>query len=1001
MTRIRPRLLILTLILLAAGGRWAFGAEERLFLSRDGKARAVIQTAENPPPVAQFAAEELKTYLGKMTGVEFPIQPKGASPDDTLRLVVGDCDESRAAGLDVSQLPRDGFHIKSNPNTIFLVGRDGAEPLKEVLLPYRYCERGTLLAVYSFLEDICGVRWLFPGERGEYVPKKPDLSLPPLSVKEAPAIKMRTRYWENDGEKDLKEFVGEWGYDKVYLFMIRQRYSSWQMVTSHYFAYEESAARWIKTHPEYFCLGEDGKRLLKRHSIQGWKMCMSNPDLAHEIALDAIAYFKGEPAASRNLPAYQFEQFGFQRESFAVNPADWSLGDCRCAECQKYRDPDGGYSELAWLYYKRVADEVAAACPGKIVSAWSYADYAKPPKKLKQAPDNVRIFLVTSGSSDWVYPSTREATLQAMREWREFAGRKLYLWVNQSSDSNKDIFGGLVNPLASRMGGWLKDIAPCMDGIFLSNQSSRYLIQAPNTYLFFHLAWNPRRDPKAILSDYYAAAYGPAAETIAGMDREFEEIWLKRVVKARPRPETKAPAELSSLPTSAELWEDIYTDALLAPFQTKMEKAVAAVQGTPFEDRVNIYAQHQLGAILTQRRQYCELVNLADSMQLKAARASGPITLDGQMSEPDWNQAERGNMVVIEDNVKPNVRTEVRVLYDHQNLYAGWKCFEPRMDRLRAVAKTHDDDLLWKDDEVEIFLDPSAKRRDYYQVLANVDGVIADYRVRQGRPAKGWTSSAKVAVFKGEDFWSIEMAVPFASLETPPPKTGDSWAANLCRSRALTEAKTGESQFLSWSRLIKGVFGNPNGFGRIVFTEKGEAPAEALNIVRNGSFEDASFSVADGGYGGWGGQGMVFDDTESWSGEKSVKLAPASDPTGYSAIVQRFAPGKIKPNTEYVLTYYLKTRDVTPRPEASEHFVGVGAEVYLRTSEEGWRPCPERFIVGTHDWRKYALRIKTNAEVHPEAAIRILMQGCTGMAWIDDVRLREVPNEKTTRDHPL
>ncbi|MBI4024483.1 MAG: DUF4838 domain-containing protein [Verrucomicrobia bacterium] len=969
------------------------GAEEKLLLSRDGKARAVIQTAANAPPVARFAAEELKKYLDKITGGEFPIQKKAASPDDTLRLVVGDCDESHAAGLDVSQLARDGFYLRSDKNTVFFVGRDGAEPLREILLPYRYCERGTLLAVYSFLEDVCGVRWLFPGERGEYAPHKPDLSIPPLALKEAPLIKMRTRYWANDGAKDLWEINGTEAYEPIYLFMIRQRYSSWRMATSHYFAYEESASRWLKTHPEYFRLGEEGKRVTKHHPILGWEMCMSNPGLAHEVALDAIAYFKGEPASSRNLPGVQFEQFGFERESFAINPADVSIGECRCAECKKYHDKDLGYSELAWLYYKRVADEVAAACPGKIISAWSYADYAKPPKSLTHAPDNVRIFLVTSGSSDWANKSYREATLKEMQAWREFAGRKLYLWVNQSSDNSKEVFGGVVNPLPSLMGPWLREVAPCLDGIFLGNESSHYLFQALNTYLFFHLAWNPQRDSKQVMNDYYAAAYGPAAEIIAGMDREFEEFWLKNVAKPRPLPGTDASAVRASNPTSAELWEDIYTDAALAPFQAKMEKAMAAAKGTGFADRVNIYAQHYLGAILAERQQYRRMVSLSDSQRLRAACATGSITLDGQMLEPDWTRAESGSMVVIQENVKPLVRTEVRVLYDKENLYAGWKCFEPQMGRLRAVAKTHDDDVLWQDDEVEIFLDPSGKRRGYCQLLANVAGVVADYRASHSQLDKNWTSHAKVAVFKGKDFWSLEMAVPFASLEATPPKTGDSWVANLCRGRALTEAKTGESQFLSWSQLVKGVFNRPICFGRIVFTEKGEAPAAAPNLIRNGSFEDSSFTPTDG-YGGWGGQGMVFDGAESWSGEKSFKLSvSASDPAQTSAIAQRFSD-KIRPNTEYVFTYCVKTSDITPLPEAGERdFVGIGAEVYLLTPEEGWRPCPQRFIVGTHEWRKYGMRIKTGKGTHPEACVCFVMKKCTGTAWIDDVRLEEAPPE--------
>jgi hypothetical protein len=48
-----------------------------------------------------------------------------------------------------------------------------------------------MLAVYTLLDDYLGVRWFWPGEFGERVPKNPEATIPDLNLRKNPAFEIR------------------------------------------------------------------------------------------------------------------------------------------------------------------------------------------------------------------------------------------------------------------------------------------------------------------------------------------------------------------------------------------------------------------------------------------------------------------------------------------------------------------------------------------------------------------------------------------------------------------------------------------------------------------------------------------------------------------------------------------------------------------------------------------------------------------------------------------
>src|SRR5262245_13889058 len=103
-------------------------------------------------------------------------------------------------------------------------------------------------------------------------------------------------------------------------------------------------------------------------------------------------------------------------------------------------------------------------------------------------------------------------------------------------------------------------------------------------------------------------------------------------------------------------------------------------------------------------------------------------TIDGLLNDPAWTKAE----IVDEfyqldpDTGRPgSERTEVRFLYDAENLYVGIHAFDKEPERIVATNRSRDG-MLGVDDTVRIYLDPLNTRRNSYYFEVNAAGARAD-----------------------------------------------------------------------------------------------------------------------------------------------------------------------------------------------------------------------------------------------------------------------------------
>lgn len=95
--------------------------------------------------------------------------------------------------------------------------------------------------------------------------------------------------------------------------------------------------------------------------------------------------------------------------------------------------------------------------------------------------------------------------------------------------------------------------------------------------------------------------------------------------------------------------------------------------------------------------------------------------IDGDISDAVWQKApviSEFYQLEPDEGAPASERTEVRILYDENNLYFAVKAFDSDPSAINASIKARDGQL-GKDDLIRIYLDPYMSRRDGYAFEIN------------------------------------------------------------------------------------------------------------------------------------------------------------------------------------------------------------------------------------------------------------------------------------------
>ena len=472
---------VLLFAVYALAGRGAAGQEGgALALARAGTTAYVITLAESATPSERNAATELAAYLKQITGAEFavvgPAQAQGRAviavgPGAVQELVPG-------LDLDKGRLGDDGIVLQTQPPHLLLSGAAGSK-------------RGTLYAVYTFLEDVCGVRWWT--QQDGYVPRQPDLSVGALAVTYVPVFRYREALYNRlaEGGKDpakarflarskfnghFNEIPAEWGGSYTLI--------GW----CHTFEQLLPPATYFEDHPEWYS-EIDGKRVATQSQL-----CCTNEAMLAELSKNVLAAIARQPDAG----------------IISVAQNDWN-GNCQCARCQALDLAEGSPSGSLLYCVNKVAEAVERSYPEFLVETLAYTYTRKPPKTIRPR-DNVlvRLSVIERSAGQPLDSAMNQGLLADLQAWKA-AAPNLFIWdytANMTAaftpHPNLGVFGPDTRTYA----------ASNVRGVFFEGNhyagDARGDFDELKTYLMAHLLWNPQQDEQRLIADFVHGYYGDA-----------------------------------------------------------------------------------------------------------------------------------------------------------------------------------------------------------------------------------------------------------------------------------------------------------------------------------------------------------------------------------------------------------------------------------------------------------------------------------------------------------
>ena len=986
------RLLVLMLILSASLNTNAakrsivLDSKQKLLFTQNGKNQTLIVVPEKSCKVVRFAAKELQKFMQQAFKDTVPIVSKPNK--GKISIILGNNIYSRKAGINIDKLPRDGFIIKAAGKKIFIVGKDDKRAYPERNLKggawSQLFERATLFGVYDFLERFIGVRFYFPGKIGTVVPEYKDLKIAAMNIVEIPDYQSRKISWYcgqwYEG-KDRDKFV----HPEKNLNYYRLRMSTRLIPNCHGLSRLGYLRRYGKTHPEYFAVMSNGKRHNNPALPHPGQLCFSS-GIREQIYKDAKAFLTGKSAKEAKILTerfgYAWDPSGFQKGYFNIMPQD-GFYPCKCAKCQKHFSKGSqATSDFIWNFVREVALKLKKDKVSGKLTMMAYTPY----RDLTNVdlPDNVLVMVAEHGPWGIYNKQGQVKDDKEIRDWVKKMGRKTWLW-NYANKFGKREIPGIPTPTPNAIAKYYKEQRPYIFGAYMESETDKYIYNVLNYYIFGKVCWNNDLDVEATLNEYYSLMFGPAAKIIKAVDEKFGDIWLRKI-GGRTIDTPLGP--MASPPSEYEIWEKIYSSGEINKLSKQFDEAEKLAKNDKKSlERIKFFRKEFLDTLINTRKKYAGRKNEIEDLifGVKSIPDGTSMKLDGRLDEAVWKNSAKIYLHPYKGNMKgfKAVETLVYALKGKKYLYFGFKCEEPQIKNMLFSKRKYNDKNIWKDSSVELFLNPSGDRKNYYQLLINPAGSYSDLKSRKNGLSHildwKWSSGASVKTAIDKNSWTAEIAIPIKNLSGFNKK---GFPANFNRNRVLNAGKDYVILY-TWSPFLKYGFHDVQNFGSIVFGK-----VKNTSIVRNGDFTVPKKHWMFGEWSGMRkkniklGQSQSLDKSTFIKGGQSLKQV--NSPKARRILVTQYLP-ELKPNTKYLLTFYIKTKDL--KSQGGKY---GGAVVNVWDDKNRW--FPKNWFTGTIPWTKQGFEFTTgpNTNKKIKSYIRLSIIGVNGTAWFDDVRLREI-----------
>ena len=800
----------------------AAAAAGETFVVRDGRPVAEIVIAEQPARMAKLAATELQTYIEKITGATLPITT-AVTEGVAVHVYVGRSTHTARLKLANAGLKHGAYRMASGPNWLALVGSDTefepvepyahattrgsrgkAERLRidrewdqitgetysnpchyvqpfwsEELQVWEFDDAGTLNAVYAFLRNL-GVRWYYPGELGEIVPRAKDIALPTVSKVERPDFPLRKLGWWSRGlgmtpDEDLWNLrLGtNHGVDLIGVTQL-----------CHGSKFVHLREEYKKAHPEHLALF-NGKRAFDHKGTQG-APCLS-----------AEGFFRHHLKYARAV----FDHY--DEPLISIDVCDgYGRGVCQCELCKDKGTPERGWdglmSDYVLGYMNRVAGELLKSHPDKMVSVLSYGAYKQPPATIETFPPNLALW-ICQARKNYGDRQTREQALQLREAWlSKLPSRQLFIYDYYMDSRPGGAWEGIPVYFPHLISEDLRSLKGVSSGEYIDlyqpHDRSQLLydylaVNHLNLYVTTRLWWDADCDVDALLEEYYEMFYGPACNEMKAFVEYSERNW--------PRMRTDVPA----IDKALELVAAARRSAGDTVYGRRVDLVVAYVEPL--------------------KRLRAQLVNPRNDVPVARAllRSSKDLALDGKLDDAFWSTVREYGLREIQTGRRPFSATSFRIAWIGEALCLGITCSDRDMQNLNIGTTTKDDPNIWSGDVVEVLIETQFHA--YYQIAISPSAAVTDLDRAKGLNTK-WNSGAEVATHAGPDGWTIEVRLPAAGENAKDidalqgiagrrPSETYPWFVNVCRQRVRGK----DTELSAWSPTGRDRFNVPEKFGKV------------------------------------------------------------------------------------------------------------------------------------------------------------------------------------------
>ena len=420
----------------------------------------------------KYAAEEFQRWFEGATRIQLPLHTtiEGRGPH---HIYIG----SDAAGVDPTGLGDEEIRIVVENDRVIIVG---GRP------------RGTLYAVYQFLKELVGLRFLTHDHT--HVPDASRLKIPCGTYTYNPPFSYRGSYYrENSQHPDFAARLK----NNTVTTEERLGGKTRQTLISHSFHLLVPFTQYGDDHPEYYAL-VDGERHTDTHGA-GPQLCVTNPEVIEIAATAAIKYLDEHTDV----------------DNVSVSQAD-TAAYCRCDVCEAVNQREGTPMGAQLAFVNAVAERVEKVHPNAKVGTLAYWYTRQVPKTIRPR-DNIQIQLCsieccTLHAIDDPNCERNRAFCKDTDDWGKIS-TDIWVWNYNTNFRSYDL------PFPN-----LRVIGPNVR-YFLRNNTKGLFMQANGTgttgelcdlrnYLISNLIWNPNLDDQAVLEEFVRLHYQSAAQPI-------------------------------------------------------------------------------------------------------------------------------------------------------------------------------------------------------------------------------------------------------------------------------------------------------------------------------------------------------------------------------------------------------------------------------------------------------------------------------------------------------